>query len=63
VLVRNVGGIQGFSIKAGRQYLVLGNQRLFGHFDWANTGYSHDGVMVSYAKSSFDIKLGLVSPV
>ena len=58
VLIRNVGGIQGFSIKAGRQYLVLGNQRLFGHFDWANTGYSHDGVMVSYAKSSFDIKLG-----
>lgn len=58
VLVRNVGGIQGFSVKAGRQYLVLGNQRLFGHFDWANTGYSHDGVMFSYARNSFDIKLG-----
>ncbi|MGD9727699.1 MAG: alginate export family protein, partial [Nitrospiraceae bacterium] len=58
VLVRNVAGIQGFSIKAGRQYLVMGNQRLFGHFDWANTGYSHDGVMLSYATSSFDTKLG-----
>ena len=58
VLVRNVAGIQGFSVKAGRQYLVLGNQRLFGHFDWANTGYSHDGVMFSYATPSFETKLG-----
>ena len=58
VLVRNLAGIQGFSVKAGRQYLVLGNQRLFGHFDWANTGYSHDGIMFSYATASFDTRLG-----
>jgi hypothetical protein len=62
VLVRNVGGIQGLSLKAGRQYLVLGNQRLFGHFDWSNTGYSHDGVMVSYTRSSFNMKLGWFRP-
>jgi hypothetical protein len=62
MLIRNVGGIQGFSLKVGRQYLVLGNQRLFGHFDWANTGYSHDGVMLSYAGSAFDIKLGWFRP-
>ncbi|CAE6789353.1 MAG: alginate export family protein [Nitrospira sp.] len=57
-LLRNLGGIDGLSLKLGRQYLVFGNQRLFGHFDWANTGYSHDGIMLSYATSAFDTKLG-----
>lgn len=57
-LIRNLAGIDGLSAKIGRQYLVLGNQRLFGHFDWANTGYSHDGIMLSYATSSFDTKFG-----
>ena len=58
VLVRNLAGIDGFSAKIGRQYVVFGNQRLFGHFDWANTGYSHDGIMLSYATAAFDTKLG-----
>ena len=58
VLVRNIAGIDGFSAKIGRQYVVFGNQRLFGHFDWANTGYSHDGIMLSYATAAFDTKLG-----
>jgi hypothetical protein len=57
-LIRNLAGIEGLSIKLGRQYVVFGNQRLFGHFDWANTGYSHDGVMLSYARTDFDVKLG-----
>ncbi|MBS0170208.1 MAG: alginate export family protein [Nitrospira sp.] len=57
-LLRNLGGIDGLSLKVGRQYLVFGNQRLFGHFDWANTGYSHDGIMLSYATPAFDTKLG-----
>ncbi|GMV49927.1 MAG: hypothetical protein NBKEAIPA_02318 [Nitrospirae bacterium] len=57
-LVRNLVGVEGLSVKIGRQYVVFGNQRLFGHFDWANTGYSHDGVMLSYAKTDFDLKLG-----
>jgi hypothetical protein len=57
-LIRNLAGIDGLSVKIGRQYLVFGNQRLFGYFDWANTGYSHDGVMMSYARTDFDIKLG-----
>ena len=51
------GGIDGLGVKVGRQYLVFGNQRLFGHFDWANTGYSHDGIMLSYATPAFDTKL------
>lgn len=58
VLIRNLAGVEGLSAKLGRQYVVFGNQRLFGHFDWANTGYSHDGVMLSYAQPDFDLKLG-----
>ena len=57
-LIRNLAGIEGLSAKLGRQYVVFGNQRLFGHFDWANTGYSHDGIMLSYTRTDFDIKLG-----
>jgi hypothetical protein len=58
VLVRNLAGVQGLSMKAGRQYLVLGNQSLFGHFDWANTGYSHDGIMFQYSSKAFDSYFG-----
>ena len=54
VLVRNLGGVQGLSMKAGRQYVIFGNHSLFGHFDWANTGYSHDGVMFAYQTKNFD---------
>ena len=58
MLIRNVAGVSGLSIKAGRQYVVFGNQRLFGHFDWSNTGYSHDGVMLQYAGSVVDSYVG-----
>ena len=57
-LMRNLAGIEGLSAKLGRQYVVFGNQRLFGHFDWANTGYSHDGIMLSYTRTDFDVTLG-----
>ncbi|MET0515639.1 MAG: alginate export family protein [Nitrospiraceae bacterium] len=58
VLIRNLAGIEGFSMKAGRQYVVFGNHSLFGHFDWANTVYSHDGVMFAYQTKNFDSYLG-----
>ena len=58
MLVRNLGGVQGLSMKAGRQYVIFGNHSLFGHFDWANTGYSHDGVMFSYSTKAWDTYLG-----
>lgn len=58
MLVRNFAGVQGLSLKAGRQYIVFGNHSLFGHFDWANTGYSHDGVMLQYSTKSIDTYLG-----
>ena len=38
MLVRNFAGLEGLSLKAGRQYVVFGDQSLFGHFDWSNTG-------------------------
>ena len=32
MLVRNLAGVQGLSMKAGRQYVIFGNHSLFGHF-------------------------------
>ena len=58
MLVRNFAGVQGLSVKAGRQYIVFGNHSLFGHFDWANTGFSHDGIMLNYSTKSFETYLG-----
>ncbi|ALA60800.1 alginate export family protein [Nitrospira moscoviensis] len=58
MLIRNFAGVQGLSVKAGRQYVIFGNHSLFGHFDWANTGYSHDGVMLQYSTKAWDSYLG-----
>lgn len=58
ILVRNMFDIQGLSMKAGRQYVIFGNHSIFGHFDWANTGYSHDGIMFQYATKAFESYLG-----
>lgn len=58
MLVRNLGDIQGLSMKVGRQYVIFGNHSMFGHFDWANTGYSHDGIMFQYSTKTFDSYLG-----
>jgi len=58
VLVRNLAGVQGLSMKAGRQYVIFGNHSIFGHFDWANTGYSHDGIMFAYQTKAVDSYLG-----
>ncbi len=48
MLIRNFAGIKGLGLKAGRQYLVFGDQSLLGHFDWANTGFSFDGIRTDY---------------
>ena len=58
MLVRNFAGLQGLSVKAGRQYVVFGNQSLFGAFDWSNTGFSHDGVMLQYSTKAWDSYAG-----
>ncbi|MDD9860381.1 MAG: alginate export family protein [Nitrospira sp.] len=36
------------TVKVGRQLVVWGNHRMFGHFDWNNVGWSHDGVTANY---------------
>jgi len=58
MLVRNFAGLQGLSVKAGRQYVVFGNQSLFGAYDWSNTGFSHDGVMLQYSTKAWDSYAG-----
>ncbi len=58
MLIRNFAGVQGLSMKAGRQYVIFGNHSMFGHFDWANTGYSHDGIMMQYSTKAFDSYFG-----
>lgn len=58
MLIRNFAGIPGLGLKAGRQYLVFGDQSLLGHFDWANTGFSFDGVMANYNTSFMESSFG-----
>lgn len=58
MLVRNFAGLEGLSLKAGRQYVVLGDQSLFGHFDWSNTGFSFDGIMMQYGTKVVDSQFG-----
>jgi hypothetical protein len=58
MLIRNFAGVQGLSVKAGRQYVSFGQQSLLGTFDWANTGFSHDGIMLQYSTKSWDAWLG-----
>jgi hypothetical protein len=58
MLIRNFAGVQGLSVKAGRQYVSFGQQSLLGTFDWANTGFSHDGIMLQYSTKTFDSWLG-----
>jgi len=58
MLIRNFAGIQGLGVKAGRQYLVFGDQSLLGHFDWANTGFSFDGIRTNYSTSFMDTSFG-----
>ena len=62
IMIRNLG-VQGLSLKAGRQLIVMGNHRLFGHFDWANTGFSHDGVTLQYSQPSWEFWGGWVRPM
>lgn len=62
IMIRNLG-IQGLSMKAGRQLMVMGDHRLFGHFDWANTGFTHDGVTFQYQQPNWEIWTGWLRPM
>ncbi len=51
MLIRNFA-MPGLTVKAGRQMVVWGNHRMFGHFDWNNVGWSFDGVTANYKLNS-----------
>lgn len=54
VIIRNLG-VDGLSLKVGRQLVVMGNHRLFGHFDWNNQAFSHDGITFQYNQPTFEV--------
>ncbi|TKB73909.1 MAG: hypothetical protein E8D46_08495 [Nitrospira sp.] len=54
MLIRNFAGVENLSVKAGRQYVVFGNHSIFGAFDWSNTGFSFDGIMLQYSTKAWD---------
>jgi len=57
MLVRNFL-IPNLSLKAGRQLVVWGNHRIFGHFDWNNVGFAFDGVTMRYNHATVPVELG-----
>jgi hypothetical protein len=62
IMIRNLG-VDGLSVKLGRQLVVMGNHRIFGHFDWANTGFSHDGITFQYNQPTFEFWGGWLRPM
>ncbi|GJL55883.1 MAG: hypothetical protein NPIRA02_30150 [Nitrospirales bacterium] len=46
------------TLKAGRQLVVWGNHRIFGHFDWNNVGFAFDGVTLRYNHAKVPVELG-----
>jgi len=50
MLIRNLG-VKNLTAKIGRQLVVWGNHRMFGHFDWNNIGWSLDGASLNYKAS------------
>jgi len=57
MLVRNFL-IPNLSLKAGRQLVVWGNHRIFGHFDWNNVGFAFDGVTMRYNHAQVPVEIG-----
>ena len=54
IMIRNLG-VDGLSLKVGRQLVVMGNHRLFGHFDWNNQAFSHDGITFQYNQPTYEV--------
>ena len=57
MLVRNLL-TPNLDLKAGRQLMVWGNHRIFGHFDWNNVGFAFDGVTLRYNHAKVPVELG-----
>ena len=61
MLVRNFM-VPNLTVKAGRQLVVWGNHRMFGHFDWNNVGWTHDGLTANYKLSkTANLQCGMVA--
>lgn len=56
VNIANVAG-QPLSIKAGRQELAYGDQRLIGSFGWSNNGRSFDALKLVYTHEAANVDL------
>ncbi len=46
-----------FTIKVGRQEVVLGDQRIIGHFGWHNNASSFDAIRATTSTDSYDLLL------
>lgn len=57
ILVRNFVA-PNLTLKAGRQLMVWGNHRIFGHFDWNNVGFAFDGVTMRYNHEKVPVEFG-----
>jgi hypothetical protein len=51
------GNVEGgrFALRAGRQEMVFGEQRLIGHVNWLNTARSFDAVRASFRSDSYRV--------
>jgi opacity protein-like surface antigen len=50
-------GVAGLTLKAGRQEILLDNQRLVGNLDWTMRGRSFDAARLQYAANGLDVSL------
>ncbi len=57
MLVRNFLA-PNLTLKAGRQLVVWGNHRIFGHFDWNNVGFAFDGITLRYNHGKVPVEAG-----
>src|SRR5438309_354946 len=56
VLVKNAG-VQGLSLKIGRQEIFFGDHRLFGNFNWSQVGNSFNAVRLTHSMPIADVDL------
>jgi hypothetical protein len=56
IQVKNLG-LPGLSLKAGRQEILLGDQRLIGNFGWSQIGNSFDAVRLTHSMPIADVDL------
>lgn len=54
-----IGLLEKFSVKLGRQVISYDDQRIFGEVDWAMQGRFHDALLLKYKNDSFSMDAGL----